>query len=97
VQSDIEEAKASANDQKKAGEPKRNKKTGAAINVSDSGQLLLLLKGATPGPGQKAIVTPPPGRAGDSIGDHGAITPSGRTKTNPPQPLASPIERPDGR
>jgi hypothetical protein len=92
VRSDINEAKASL--QNAAG-TNASKKTDAALRVSDSGQLLLLLKGATPAPGQKIIVAP------DKI-DIPNRKPTGKSPTDfvspkTPEPLASPIGPPDKR
>jgi hypothetical protein len=90
VQSDIDEAKAA----KKTGDGKTDKRRSNAINVTDSGQLLLLLKGATPAPGQKMIVTPD--KAADSIRENRAKPPAELPKPKAPQPLGS-VPPPDRR
>jgi hypothetical protein len=92
VRRDIDEAKASLHNT-----PSGNSstKTGdGAINVTDSGQLLLLLKGATPAPGQKVIVAPD--NSGKSILPANK-SPADLVKPKTPQPLASPIGPPDNR
>jgi hypothetical protein len=94
VQSDIKEGRAEAQKRQQADEAKRGKRAGGAINVTDSGELLLLLKGATPAPGQKFIVKPETVRD-PSAAKPGAAEPPIRPKPNAPQPLksASPPDR----
>jgi hypothetical protein len=92
VRSDINEAKAGLQN---AGGTTATRKSNAAVNVSDSGQLLLLLKGATPAPGQKIIVAP--GKIDSSSRKPPDKSPADFVSPKTPQPLTSPIGPPDKR
>ena len=92
MRSDINEAKASL--QNAAG-ANAGKKTDGALNVTDSGQLLLLLKGATPAPGQKVII--PPGNIDSSSRKPPGKSPPDFVSPKTPEPFAYPIGPPDKR